>query len=172
MPDNHPVHYSTVTRRERVISMIIAAVVLLIVMLCCGIVIRRVFATPTALYYSDSLRMDGTYDATHAFFSWTPSMLPGYQIDFGLYPDCPGEIRVGNIARECVSLAYYEPGNSSYYFVAYLDPTKICGKSGIELQPFLAVYNPISGAHDVIYGLTEIVDLSDCKFITLPIIVK
>lgn len=137
---------------------------------------RAVNAETTGTYYSDSIRLDGTYDAFHVMFSWKPSMMPGYQIDLATYPDCPGEVRVemNNIIEGiyCANILYYEPGNNSYYFIAYINPLKVCGKSGIELEPWLAVYNPISNVHDVIFGLAETVDLSDCKSIKLPIIRK
>ena len=42
MPDDHPVHYYPISRKERIIGMVIAAVILLAALLCSGSIIKAI----------------------------------------------------------------------------------------------------------------------------------
>jgi len=151
----------------------VTAFILFLVAILAALLIYRVaMAEPTTIFHSTSIRMDGTYDGGHVMFSWTPSQLPGYQIDLATYPNCVGEVEVDRLHRYCVNIAYYEPGNNSYYFIAYIHPTTVCGHGNVTLEPFLAVYHSSNRTHDVIYGDVANVSYSWCKDVELPIIMN
>lgn len=128
---------------------------------------------PDAQYFSNSIIMDGTYDFEHAMFSWNPALLPGYNLDFDQI-QCAGAVRVNLNTFKCVEPYqwFYEPGDGKYYFTAHLQMGQLCGLSDVWLQPFLAVYNPTTGAHDDIYGATDHADYTWCSDAILPIIMN
>lgn len=180
-PDNHPVHYYPVTKKDRFIGVITVVTAIITVVVFCALLVFLIFAitrtvraepeTPTDQYYSASVYMDGTVDINHATFSWTPALMPGYQLDTR-NTNCIGSVRTLLNHYACVDYYWYEPEEGKWYFVTWGIPRTVCGLPEVWLQPFLNIYNPITGAYDSIYGSTEIVDFTYCNKFMLPTIIK
>lgn len=178
MPDDHPVHYYPVSRRERIAAKCIAALVVLLTLMCCGQLIRGIIAAvkaqellPEGQFFSNSVRMDGTYDMTHATFSWTPALLPGYEIDQRYAPNV-GSVRINLNTYIPVTSFYYDQLVGNWYFTATGMPQWVCGMPEVLLQPFLGVHNPITGAYDTIYGVTDVVSFEFCSKTFLPAVFR
>lgn len=157
------------TKKVLVIVLVIA-----LLMVVCIVSNMAIAAPQDATYYSNSVFLDGTYDIGRMQYAWKPVDLPGYQIDTSR-GSCVGYIRINNDTFACTdndgSWTWDEILDRWYFTNDNIIPT-VCGNSNVQMQPWLYVYNPVTGAHDTIYGSILAVDWSWCKDIELPLVIK
>lgn len=147
-----------------------AMILVLVAILMALLIVRAAKADPADQYFSNSIIMDGTYDWSHATFSWQPSLMPGFSIDTSnIY--CVGAVRADFNTFKCVEPYQWHYEGGKYYFVARLNMPTLCGNASTTLQPFLDVYS-VAGAHDRIYGQIEAAPFNWCSKVLLPTIIN